>query len=392
MVDPILTPAASVAGFTFACIGLYTLLRTAVETVYKDFQAFKSWERDIESDFLALKKLEDDMQEWRDKWMVWIPESSNSLYEHFWGVDDCTEIQKRLAIMHKDMGGARKKLKGWIEREESGGQQSKQLNGLTLEGSSQTAGSGRKWFSNTRSKVSGASTAIQYAYGKKTHLKDLLDKLGKSRDAINTVAERAWRKRRALPPDNNIVHDIGISHLLIPLALKLYTEVDGISQSLQNGQYNIELELAMGLDRDLAIRGLGQRNDSSIARSAAIAKYATLTAFKLSVLAQKKPVNTTSLVRVKLESFTDANEGADFNADSAFSKIISRTTEEVYYSLNPTTQVRLSAPELHNPNEGHRLSLRELLCQDHLPSYAKVGFSRYMMPYLLGQVSKYRIA
>jgi hypothetical protein len=308
--------------------------------------------------------------------MIWVPQTPDSLYIKFWGAEECAGIREKLKNIKDKTNEAMDMLKGRALLTKQ-------------EGSTNTS---------IRNRFKGIHRGVfraQFVLMKKEYLRRIFADMEKAKKDINTMAKRGWRRppHRRTEVDFDRVHNIGVCYLLVPLALKVQTDVNALAQSLWDAgeELFIELELNPFSCQENEVNddtpsNQNQWKDSRYTQLAAIAEFAATGHLKLRILAQRATSRTTNLLTRVLvsKSSKSASESLN-NAYVAIERVITNVNDEVYYSATTDTRFCVERSlSIHDRNEGDRFSLRMLLSKNSSPLYTR--------PDLLGRVSKYKIA
>ncbi|EMR67412.1 hypothetical protein UCREL1_5579 [Eutypa lata UCREL1] len=226
----------TLAGFIMTVFGWYGMVRYGIEMVYKDYQTVKKTDIEISDALLDMEKHNKVMESWRKMWMI-SEDTPQSLYKLYWGNDYGSghEIQKRLDRLRDMIANA--------------GEEFERFAVLTKESWEKLKDrKKKKLWKDLKERLTKKLKKAQYVGVKKTHLHHLVDDIASKISAVQEAARHSWLLergiydlRREVKPDD--IRHVAFSHLLVPLAVKVWPIMDDPKTWLGEGKFRTDLEL-----------------------------------------------------------------------------------------------------------------------------------------------------
>jgi hypothetical protein len=243
MPDPFVIPAGvALAGFIMSALGWYGMVRNGIQMVHDDIKAAGNAGLEIEDALVDMTRHHDKLADWMRNWMI-SDDTPFSLYRVHWGDNygDEHELQIRWYRLRETLVTAEGELRrfsvlrkeSWLKLESRDKERLKK--GL------------RNWLKLKRWCAIKRKTA-EYIGAKRTRLHQLLADLASKLDGIDDAARRAWLSARGI--DNlshkvkrEEIYHVGISHLLIPLAVTAWQVMDDPKAWLVGNEFRTDFEL-----------------------------------------------------------------------------------------------------------------------------------------------------
>lgn len=373
MVDP----SAALAAFVMSVLSWYGMIRTGIERFNNDIREITGRKTSVRINIRKLELLDDDMEKWRELWLILHKDMREDLHVTLWGRIAYDKIRKALIDMETKAEKARNIVDTWIRLAAKEQTQAEESNGnhgqAIVDGITRRSKKGPGLKGRIRRVVESGQKFVfhmEWFFAEKNRFEGLVKDMDESKKYVHQIAEKAWRER-GKTFDQSVIQNEGLWQLLQPFVIDVRAGLALMARSLLclDSHFHVELELnPFKIDQTMTMHPEERRRSRQIPIILeAAAKKSVKVGFLMA--SSQQPHLLIRVVITKGEPVgTNPNTVADnSNAYNAVEKIVRQEghdKQEVYYRETQNDQFSIAkSTQFHEQNRSQRSNLRDLLSE-----------------------------